>query len=65
LQKSAIDPAAANKKKTDQADDLSLTEIGPRFVLTPIKLFEGSFSGPCLWENKGKSEDDDDRTQEF
>ncbi|PLW35914.1 hypothetical protein PCANC_17906 [Puccinia coronata f. sp. avenae] len=52
LQKSAIDPAVANKKKTDQADDLSLTEIGPRFVLTPIKLFEGSFSGPCLWENK-------------
>ncbi|OAV92944.1 hypothetical protein PTTG_02700 [Puccinia triticina 1-1 BBBD Race 1] len=52
LQKSTIDPTAANKKKTSEADDLSLTEIGPRFVLTPIKLFEGSFSGPCLWENK-------------
>ncbi|POW17208.1 hypothetical protein PSTT_00601, partial [Puccinia striiformis] len=44
------------KKSTESSivedDDLSLTEIGPRFVLTPIKLFEGSFSGPCLWENK-------------
>ncbi|KAA1114809.1 Ribosome bioproteinsis protein brx1 [Puccinia graminis f. sp. tritici] len=52
LQKSTIDPAATHKKNTSEADDLSLTEIGPRFVLTPIKLFEGSFSGPCLWENK-------------
>jgi len=52
LQKSTLDPAATNKKKSSDAEDLSLTEIGPRFVLTPIKLFEGSFSGPCLWENK-------------
>ncbi|KAH9466515.1 hypothetical protein MJO29_000356 [Puccinia striiformis f. sp. tritici] len=59
LQKSTIDPSATvnpKKKSTESSivedDDLSLTEIGPRFVLTPIKLFEGSFSGPCLWENK-------------
>lgn len=51
LQKSTLDPATNNKKKAPD-QDLSLTEIGPRFVLTPIKLFEGSFSGPCLWENK-------------
>lgn len=36
-------------------DALSLSEIGPRFVLVPIKIFEGSFGGPCLWENKGNN----------
>lgn len=29
----------------------TLTEIGPRFVLTPIKIFEGSFSGAVLFDN--------------
>jgi len=31
---------------------MSLLEIGPRFVLTPIIIFEGSFSGPVIYENK-------------
>jgi ribosome biogenesis protein BRX1 len=34
------------------ASDVSLVEIGPRFVLTPIVVVEGSFSGPVLFENK-------------
>ncbi|ORY34794.1 putative ribosomal large subunit assembly and maintenance-related protein [Naematelia encephala] len=29
----------------------SLVEIGPRFVLTPIRVFEGSFGGPTVFEN--------------
>jgi len=29
----------------------SLVEIGPRFVLTPIRIFEGSFGGPTVFEN--------------
>jgi ribosome biogenesis protein BRX1 len=29
----------------------ALNEIGPRFVLNPIKIFEGSFEGRTLWEN--------------
>jgi len=29
----------------------SLAEIGPRMVLNPIKIFEGSFSGQTIWEN--------------
>lgn len=33
-------------------DDLSLVEIGPRFVLTPITILEGSFGGPKIYENK-------------
>jgi ribosome biogenesis protein BRX1 len=32
-------------------DDLSLVEIGPRFCLTPIRIFEGSFGGPTVYEN--------------
>ncbi|KAL7415450.1 Brix-domain-containing protein [Mrakia frigida] len=29
----------------------SLVEIGPRFVMTPIRIFEGSFSGATVFEN--------------
>jgi ribosome biogenesis protein BRX1 len=32
--------------------NLSLVEIGPRFVLTPIVMLEGSFGGPVIYENK-------------
>lgn len=28
-----------------------LAEIGPRFVLNPVKIFAGSFTGETLWEN--------------
>lgn len=31
---------------------LSLTEIGPRFVLTPIVIQESSFGGPLIYENR-------------
>ncbi|KAL2821777.1 Brix domain-containing protein [Aspergillus cavernicola] len=54
---------AGNKKDGDEKDDkpvhkkqdgpeLSLVEIGPRFVLTPIVILEGSFGGPVIYENK-------------
>lgn len=33
--------------KTEQV----LVEIGPRFVLDPVKIISGSFGGPTLWEN--------------
>lgn len=46
----------ANKKskKTQMSSNLeiSLVEIGPRFVLTPIVIQEGSFGGPIIYENK-------------
>jgi ribosome biogenesis protein BRX1 len=32
--------------------NLSLVEIGPRFVMTPIVILEGSFGGPVIYENK-------------
>ena len=30
---------------------MTLTEIGPRFVLHLIRIFEGGFGGPTLWQN--------------
>ncbi|KAI9884786.1 MAG: Ribosome biogenesis protein brx1 [Watsoniomyces obsoletus] len=40
--------AGSNKKETN----ISLVEIGPRFVLTPIVILEGSFGGPVIYENR-------------
>jgi ribosome biogenesis protein BRX1 len=31
----------------------SLVEIGPRFVLTPIRIFEGAFNGATVYSNPG------------
>jgi ribosome biogenesis protein BRX1 len=33
----------------------SLVEIGPRFVLTPIRIFEGAFGGGTVFSNPGKT----------
>lgn len=33
------------------SEDGGLAEIGPRYVLNPVKLFRDSFCGPTLWEN--------------
>lgn len=45
-------PAAvsANSAK-EKKDPPSLVEIGPRFVLNPIKVFDGSFCGQVMYEN--------------
>ena len=40
-------------KKIDRSETkISLVEIGPRFVLTPIVILESSFGGPVIYENK-------------
>ena len=36
----------------DDIDKLTLIEIGPRFCLNPIKLFDGSMGGETLWKNE-------------
>ncbi|SCU84262.1 LAMI_0C06854g1_1 [Lachancea mirantina] len=38
--------------KEDTQEDTSLVEIGPRFVMTPILVLEGSFGGPKIFENR-------------
>ncbi|KAI4746036.1 ribosome biogenesis protein-like protein Brx1 [Aureobasidium sp. EXF-12298] len=42
----------SSKGKKDSETKLNLVEIGPRFVLTPIIIQEGSFGGPIIYENK-------------
>ncbi|KAI9189484.1 Ribosome biogenesis protein brx1 [Blastocladiella emersonii ATCC 22665] len=44
-------PAGTLFKPNSNATDVALNEVGPRFVLNPIKLFQGSFGGLGLWEN--------------
>ncbi|ODQ57091.1 hypothetical protein WICANDRAFT_36062 [Wickerhamomyces anomalus NRRL Y-366-8] len=45
-----LEQAEDDKNRDEQ--DVSLVEIGPRFVLTPILILEGSFGGPKIYENK-------------
>lgn len=50
-----INELVEHKEKDDEnvaVDELSLVEIGPRFVLTLITILEGSFGGPKIYENK-------------
>lgn len=42
----------SKKGKKRQEEKTELTEIGPRFVMTPIVILEGSFGGPVVYENK-------------
>lgn len=34
-----------------QIDGMTLVEIGPRFVLNPVRVFSGSFCGQTIWNN--------------
>ncbi|KAL7578311.1 hypothetical protein ACA910_012722 [Epithemia clementina (nom. ined.)] len=43
--------AHSAKKEEGRASATSLVEIGPRFVLNPIRFFKGSFGGPTLYQS--------------
>ncbi|KAL9123781.1 MAG: hypothetical protein Q9217_006823 [Psora testacea] len=48
-----VSPEAVSKASKKPGDTkISLVEIGPRFVLTPIVILESSFGGPVIYENK-------------
>ncbi|KAF2866617.1 ribosome biogenesis protein-like protein Brx1 [Massariosphaeria phaeospora] len=47
-----VESAPKKKTKGKPEFDVNLVEIGPRFVLTPIVIQEGSFGGPIIYENK-------------
>lgn len=38
-------------KDANKPERQLLTEIGPRFVLDPIKIFDSSFGGATIYEN--------------
>lgn len=42
-----------DKKEGGSGDkETTLVEIGPRFVLIPIRIFMGSLGGPTLYANQ-------------
>jgi ribosome biogenesis protein BRX1 len=45
-------PKVVKAREKGKDTEISLVEIGPRFVLTPIVIQEGSFGGPIIYENK-------------
>lgn len=48
----STEDASIVKPSSKGETSLGLVEIGPRFVLTPIVILEGSFGGPVIYENK-------------
>jgi ribosome biogenesis protein BRX1 len=50
-QQAANAKEAQEVKKSGNAMSTSLVEIGPRFVLNPIRVFRGSFGGQTLYRN--------------
>jgi ribosome biogenesis protein BRX1 len=57
LVQSGDDEDKVKKHKRDASSragntEIKLVEIGPRFVLTPIVIQEGSFGGPIIYENR-------------
>ena len=51
-EKSKLKPADDDAPAPGKDADLSLVELGPRFVLQPICVLEGSFGGPVIFENR-------------
>ncbi|QPG73848.1 Ribosome bioproteinsis protein brx1 [Brettanomyces nanus] len=47
-----INESKESQENEQSDEDLTLVEIGPRLVLTPIIILEGSFGGPKIFENK-------------
>ncbi|KTW26630.1 hypothetical protein T552_02639 [Pneumocystis carinii B80] len=47
-----VEKAEKEKDFFQPGIDMSLIEIGPRFVMTAICILEGSFGGPVIYENK-------------
>ena len=51
-EKSLTNEATSDNGVNGKETDVSLIEIGPRFVMTPIIIQESSFGGPIIFENK-------------
>jgi ribosome biogenesis protein BRX1 len=47
----ALNAKEARDKKLASGLDTSLVEIGPRFVLEPMRIFAGSFGGQTIYQN--------------
>ena len=56
---SALGNSSSSAKKTNESQ---LVEIGPRFVLIPIRIFNGSLGGPTLYQNPAFVSPNDERS---
>lgn len=56
-----IDKAEASASTGKKANETQLVEIGPRFVLIPIRIFSGSLHGPTLYQNAAFVSPNDER----
>ena len=61
-----IDAGVRNYQVIEKAEhsskkDVQLVEIGPRFVLIPIRIFSGSMGGPTLYQNPAFVSPNDER----
>ena len=52
------------KATTGLTESTSLVEVGPRFVLAPIRIFRGSFGGQTLFQNPDFVSPNEVRAQE-
>jgi ribosome biogenesis protein BRX1 len=59
----AANAKEAREKKLELGIDTSLIEIGPRFVLDPIRVFKGSFGGQTIWQNADYISPNDQRAE--
>jgi ribosome biogenesis protein BRX1 len=46
-----IENSPLDSQKEEEANPISLSEIGPRFVLEIVRIFDQSFGGSTLYEN--------------
>ena len=51
LEGQASNAKEAAEKRHNDGFNTSLVEIGPRFVMNPIRIFGGSFGGQTLYQN--------------
>ncbi len=56
-----MDKNEASSSSGKKANETQLVEIGPRFVLIPIRIFNGSLHGATLYQNAAFVSPNDER----
>lgn len=55
IKEDSVDASSSSSSSSadeELVDGMRLEEIGPRMVLQPIRVFEGSFGGKTMWKNE-------------
>eukprot|EP00917_Polyrhabdina_sp_WS-2016_P000289 GHVP01000634.1.p1 GENE.GHVP01000634.1~~GHVP01000634.1.p1 ORF type:complete len:264 (+),score=34.92 GHVP01000634.1:212-1003(+) len=54
----SIDRGIGNNIANNLSNNIDILEIGPRIIITPMKILSGSFKGDVLWETGGTMTED-------